>query len=60
MFKTSIKSGNATSPYREVHSQEFHSEFGARLFGFLYCNNADQYHYWMVQNPLGDTSGHLA
>ena len=44
-----VKHGNAVDRYRTVEEAEFHSEFGARLFGFLTCREAGMYHYWTVK-----------
>ena len=48
MFVTTVKSGNAIDPYRVVASESFHTEFAARLFGYLTCLALGPYHHWTV------------
>lgn len=45
---TVVKVGSAIEPYREVTREGFNTEFAARLFGFLFCREAGQYHYWTL------------
>jgi hypothetical protein len=40
-----IKTGNAVQPYAEVCRETLATEFSARLFGFLSCNETP-YRYW--------------
>ena len=48
MFTSIVKRGNAIVPYQEVTRQDFHTEFAARLFGYLSCLD-DQYRHWNVK-----------
>jgi hypothetical protein len=54
MFASIVKHGNAIVPYQEVARQDFHTEFGARLFGFMSCRDAEFYTYWTVKEFLSE------
>ena len=43
-----VRRGNAVDPRVIVAVETFHTEFAARLFGWLFCRERDQYHYWTI------------
>jgi hypothetical protein len=49
MTTVMVYRGNAIKPYVEVAHESFHTEFAARLFGWLTsCAAAGEYHHWAL------------
>ena len=49
-YETSVKRGHAREEYKTLERAEFHTDFGARLFGYLSCIG-HEYRYW-VYRPI--------
>lgn len=56
MNRVVVLHGNAVVPYTVAADESFHTEFAARLFGWLTCAAAGQYHHWSLQ-PEGRDMG---
>jgi hypothetical protein len=51
MTRVWITTGDAITPYTKVAEEVFHTEFGARLFGWLTCESLGEWdHYWNFKN----------
>ena len=48
--KTSVRvfHGNAVVPYRIIAEEMLHTEFAARLFGWMTCADLGEYNYWVL------------
>lgn len=48
MIRALVWHGNAVTPYAVMAAGEFHTDFAARLFGFLSCQGRP-YTHWSVE-----------
>jgi hypothetical protein len=46
---TRVISGNAVASYVVVGRESFHTDFAARLYGWLMCEGRPNYHYWVIE-----------